>query len=275
MKIYNSRLAFSTLGCPEWDLKTIAQEAQAMGFSAVEIRGIGAETEADRIDCFSLENRAKSLELLESCGVKLCVFGSSACFHDPERTEAALKEAKAAIDLCRAMNIPAVRVFGDIFPAGESPEHTVDRVAKGISALCQYAEETGFVQVLLEVHGDFNTVKVYTRLLPQMAGHPSFGLIWDIEHSFRAYGENFEPFYHIIRPYIRHIHVKDCRIQGGQTEICLPGEGEINIREILKALEQDGYAGYYSFEWEKRWHPEIAPPESAFRDYLHFMGGEI
>jgi hypothetical protein len=32
-------------------------------------------------------------------------------------------------------------------------------------------------------------------------------------------------------------------------------------------LYQGGYKGYYSFEWEKLWHPEIAEPELALADY--------
>jgi len=28
-----------------------------------------------------------------------------------------------------------------------------------------------------------------------------------------------------------------------------------------------GYKGFYSFEWEKRWHPEIEEPEVAFAQY--------
>ena len=32
-----------------------------------------------------------------------------------------------------------------------------------------------------------------------------------------------------------------------------------------------GYAGYLSFEWEKRWHPEIEDPEVAFPRYIEYM----
>ena len=27
--------------------------------------------------------------------------------------------------------------------------------------------------------------------------------------------------------------------------------------------QMDGYKGYYSFEWEKLWHPEIAEPGNS------------
>jgi hypothetical protein len=36
-------------------------------------------------------------------------------------------------------------------------------------------------------------------------------------------------------------------------------------------LEQGGYDGYLSFEWEKAWHPEIDEPEVAIPQYATYM----
>ena len=43
----------------------------------------------------------------------------------------------------------------------------------------------------------------------------------------------------------------------------LTGTGTVPVREIVKVLAGAGYKGYYSFEWEKKWHPEIEDPEIA------------
>jgi hypothetical protein len=45
------------------------------------------------------------------------------------------------------------------------------------------------------------------------------------------------------------------------------GEGNLPIFTAIDALYHGGYKGYYSFEWEKLWHPEIAEPELALADY--------
>ena len=39
----------------------------------------------------------------------------------------------------------------------------------------------------------------------------------------------------------------------------------------MKLLEEDGYPGYYSLEWEKRWHPELEEPEIVFPAYTEWM----
>ena len=38
-------------------------------------------------------------------------------------------------------------------------------------------------------------------------------------------------------------------------------------RESIQLLQKGGYQGYYSFEWEKLWHPEIEEPEIALAEY--------
>jgi predicted xylose isomerase-like sugar epimerase len=44
--------------------------------------------------------------------------------------------------------------------------------------------------------------------------------------------------------------------------------GEVNITENLKQVLARGYKGFVSFEWEKRWHPELPDPEIALPDFV-------
>ena len=41
--------------------------------------------------------------------------------------------------------------------------------------------------------------------------------------------------------------------------------------EAIDILNSNGYKGYYSFEWEKLWHPEIDVPEVAIAHYSKVM----
>lgn len=267
----DKQLAFSTLGCPDWTFEHTVTQAAQMGFTAVEVRGFGAEMRTERLPCFLPENRAATRALLERCGIKLCVAGTSVRFHDERLLPSALDEGRRAVDTCAEMAIPCIRVFGDELPAGEGRAQTIGRVAEGLAELCDYAAGRGAVKVLLEIHGDFNTVDAVAPVLERLSAHPAFGVIWDVEHSFRAYGEDFTGFYELIRPWIRHIHIKDCVMHNGEAVVRLPGYGDVNIPQILGRLKRDGYGGYYSFEWEKRWHPEIAEPEEAFPEYARRM----
>ncbi len=47
----------------------------------------------------------------------------------------------------------------------------------------------------------------------------------------------------------------------------LTGTGEVPVKRQIAALVKIGYRGFYSFEWEKRWHPEIEEPERAIAQF--------
>ena len=145
-------------------------------------------------------------------------------------------------------------------------------LCRGLEEVCAYGAEKG-VKVNLEIHGDFNTIESITPVVERMGGVPAFGILWDVMHSDRVYGAAYLTFYELIRPYIRHVHIKDYRRNPapGQNRLCLMGQGDVPVPEIVAQLRADGYDGYYSFEWEKKWAPEIEEPEVAFPDYMHYM----
>lgn len=265
-KRVSERLCFSTLGCPDWDFEKIAS-SRALKFSAVELRGVGGKLRLDEIECLLPENRGHTRAALEAGGLALACVGTSIALHRDED----LSEGFYATRLCAEMGIPNLRVFGDAFPDGEPRERVLDRVAGRLSALLDAADGHG-ASVLLETHGQFNNAETLGELIARVGGHPRFGLVWDIEHTYRAHGHSIEAVFELIRPYVRHAHIKDAtRGADGNTLGALPGEGEIDILKHIRLLEQSGYDGYYSFEWEKRWNRALAEPEEAFPAYVRSM----
>ena len=263
------KLSFSTLGCPDWSFTQILKNARDYGYSAIELRGVQGVMRADKLTCLQPENEAETKSLLAEYGLKICGFGSSADFHDPARFEAGVEEVKAAVPVCQRMGIPNVRVFGNSFNKDSRREAT-DRVIAGIDALCDFSKDAD-LNIILEVHGDFNTSEALTPIIAALKHHANFGVLWDIANSDIVYGDRFPEFYHVIAPYIRHVHVKDHIRATGQ--LCRFGEGDVPIKDIVRILLDGGYDGYFSLEWEKKWHPELAEPEIAFPAYVEFMQG--
>ena len=266
------KLAFSTLGCPDWTFDEVLDRAEAMGYQAIELRGVNGKMRADEMDVFFPENRAETMKKVAGHGLVIRSFGTSASFHDPEKLESALDDARSAIDLCAEIGVPYVRVFGNNVDNADTVEGEVKRVAGGIRMLCDYAAGKP-VDILLEVHGDFNSA---ARILKtyELVGRENLFILWDVAHSDAADRGDFLSFWEPVKHLIRHVHIKDHkRAAEGRPQLCSVGEGDIPLREIILQLEKDGYEGYYSLEWEKKWHPELREAEEEFPAYVQFMKG--
>lgn len=268
-----SKLCFSTLGCAGLCLAESARLGKTHGMSGIELRGIAGETDARKIPDLAAENAADSRALLDEVGIVPVVLGTSCKFHDPGKRRAALDEGVASAKAAAGLGIPFIRVFGnDAKPDAATANRSV---IEGIGELCAAA---GDVIVLLEVHGDFNRSEALMPVIGALdrGGVRNFGLIWDVAHSDRAYGSEWQRFYNDIAPWVRHVHIKDhVRIAAGSGtrsfRLTMPGDGEIPIRDIVRRLALDGYSGYFSLEWERMWHPELPPIEDALPRFVEIM----
>ena len=257
------KLCFSTLGCSDRALDQILTLAFKYNISALEIRGIGGILDNAKIIEFSPEKLKSTADEFEKFGVNPTVLGTSCSFHNHEKYEGALKEGRAAVKIAEELNIPYIRVFGDRLTEGST-----ERIINGLSTLCNLSDR---VNILLEVHGDYNTSDSLSPIVENMKNTKNFGLIWDIEHTHKPYGNRWEEFYSAFRPYIKHVHVKD--FSDKSASLCLTGDGDIPIQPIAERLLSDGYEGYFSLEWEKKWHPELPELEEALDRFIEVMNG--
>ena len=267
------KLAFTTLGCPEWSFARILDEAQKMGFSGIEIRGIEDKMLAEEMVQFFPENKAATLASLKAHNLEMIGFGSSVKFDDASKFDAMVTEGKKTIDVCQRMGIPAIRMFGDRIQPGEAESILISRVAKGANILAEYGESKG-VLVVLETHGDFNTLERVKGVFDQVKSK-NLKLLWDVGNTDPTYGDNFVDFYKPMKHLITHTHFKDLtRGKPGDPKSsvhCDLGKGGIPIKAIVRQLEADGYTGYYTLEWEKKWHPDLASAEKAFPDFVRIV----
>ncbi len=260
------KLCVSTLGCPDWPLEEIVRRARAYGFDALELRGVQREFDYSKIAAFDREAIPTTRALIEQAGLEVAVVGSSARFATvlPDEREANLEEARSCIRLAGRLRAPYVRVFGGHYPDAMEKEDMIAAVGDCLRWLAEYGEDRG-VTPLLETHDDWSRGADVAEAL-RRAEHPNVGVVWDVRHTSRA-GESVEETFQAIRPWIRHVHLKDEDGAG----CCLIGAGHVPNFEAVRLLLRHGYAGCFSLEWEKAWRPEIAEPDTAFPHFVEQM----
>ncbi len=264
-------LSFSTLGCPDWTFQQIIDFAVQYNFKGIEVRGIQRQIDLTKCKEFSKENKSNTLKLMSDNGLNFVNLGSSCNLHIADQIERKknLDEGKRFIDLAQEFNCPFIRVFPNNFPKEQDKNATMDLMAKGLLELADYAKG-GNVSVLVESHGDLLMIEDLEKVM-KAADHPHAGMVWDITNMWIKTKESPTLAYEKLKKYIRHTHIKDAKMVDGKIQYVRLGQGEVPIFEAIDVLDKGGYQEYYSFEWEKLWHPEIEAPELAISNYSEVM----
>lgn len=269
---YSPKLSFSTLGCPDWNFDKITAFAAEHDYKGLEIRGIQRELDLVKSPVFSSASaRSLTMARMKEKGLRFVGLGSSSTLHFKEavKRKAQLEDGKRFIDLAEQLNCPYVRVFPNNFPKEQTKEETMELIKAGLLELSTHAKGSG-VEVLMETHGDLVYMADLEKIMKEV-GSSKIGLIWDISNMWTVTGEAPSMVYPVLKKYIRHVHVKDAIKEEGKLRYTFLGKGQVPVFEGIDLLARDKYKGYYSFEWEKLWHPEIAEPELALADYPKAM----
>ena len=140
--------------------------------------------------------------------------------------------------------------------------------AKAVKPILDVYADCG-VKFALEAHPTEIAFDIFSaeRTLEAVAGHPAFGFNYDPSH-LGYQGVDYVKFIRTFAERIFHVHVKDAwwghgdgtiGVFGGHSEFGdprrywdfrSPGHGDIKFEDIIVALNDIGYRGPLSVEWE-------------------------
>jgi sugar phosphate isomerase/epimerase len=265
-------LSFSTLGCPDWNLSEIINFAAVHDYNGVEIRGIQRELDLPLSKYFNSPTAIKETKKqFSDKGIKITDLGSSCELHhaDPVKRQKNLDEGKRFTDLAAKLESPYIRVFPNNLPPDQDRNKTMELISLGLTELGNYAKGSN-IKVLMETHGDLTKSDDLEKVMSAVESKNA-GLVWDICNMWTITKEPPSVVYNKLKKYIFHTHIKDLIKNGDKDHPTFLGKGEVPIFEAIDLLVKNHYKGYFSFEWEKLWNPEIEAPELAFADYAVAM----
>ncbi len=268
-------IAFSTLGCPNWEWTKILDFANQHGFAAVELRGLDGNLDLPSHPIFAPGRIEQTKRDIRESRLKIACVSSSANLHFADQAKRAkeLGDARRFIDLASSLGAPCVRVFGgkEESDTRRLPDQaTKARVAAGLHEIGNYAGPRR-VKVLIESHDHF-TASTSLKDVLRAANSDHVGLLWDAHHTFADSNEDPEFTVKQLGSSIRHTHLKDSTGSGEGRKYVLTGQGNVPIGRQIESLRSIGYKGFYCFEWEKLWHPDLEAPEIAIADFARVVG---
>src|SRR4030095_12395302 len=176
------KLAFSTLGCPDWEVPQIVQTAQRLGYQGVELRAVGGTLDLLERPEFTSGQVRTTLSQFVDRNIEVCCVDTSCAFHSPVERERSIQVdvAVAHAELAAALQAPFIVVCPDKVKAGATREETRDYIVESLTRIAQRLP--GEVAVALETHGDFARTEA-ARDVVTLVDHPQVKLIWDVANS--------------------------------------------------------------------------------------------
>ncbi|MHB1483157.1 MAG: AMP-binding protein [Saccharofermentanales bacterium] len=262
------KIAFSTLGCPEWSWDDIYSMAKDIGFDGIELRGLGSEISSYKAKPFLKDEIVKTKAKLLTSGLQIPCISSSCCIKNDTMIAKTLSEGFASIDLANQLDTPYVRILADCEPF-ETPDTDEAAILKSLIELSDYAAG-GNVTILVETNGYYADSKKLSALMKKV-GRDNVAVLWDVHHPFRFKKEPLAETYNELKQWIRYVHVKDSIIENGSIHYKMTGEGDIPVREALDMLAGDRYDGFVSLEWVKRWSADLEDAAIVFPQFAFYM----
>jgi sugar phosphate isomerase/epimerase len=261
MKLSLTPISFArTIKAGEMDLQKLIDHCAELQLDAIDLldtRGYGWLWRD-----FAAQSRTLPARL-EAAGLKLAAYGCGNNFAqiDDEAFEKQVETVVNAVTEAAAVGAPALRIFGGYHQesggqSGVTTSRGFERVMQGVERCLPAAERAGVV-LALENHGRLPGHSHEILALLNHFDSPWLKSLFDCG-NFMANNmdEPEDPLsaYQRLRGRIAHVHVKDfgpavARRQA-RIEAYPAGDGNVPLRQLAALMEEDGYEGYCSLEFE-------------------------
>lgn len=219
-----------------------------LGIRCIEFRSAWGTKVLDLTDA-QLETAKQKLD---AASIALSSVGSDLgkiAITDP--FEPHLARVRRGVDVAKFFDARYLRVFSFFMPDGEDPTSYRDDVLARTRAMVQIAEAGG-ITLLHENEKDiFGDLPRRVADLVTTIGSPYYRAIFDPANYVQCGLKPFDEAYPIVRELTDYIHCKDALAPTGASDLgkVVPsGEGDGQFRELLAALQETGFDGFFSIE---------------------------
>jgi len=224
---------------PAEQLATLAAES----ITHLELRSAWSANVAD----FTAGQVTTFQAALQRAGVQVSAIGSPIGKIDVQAPLGPeLERMRCVADIAAELGTSIVRVFSFFIPPGDPPERYRRQVIDRMAALSAIAADRGLIlahENEKEIYGD---TAARCHDLITSVNSPALRATFDAANFVQCGVRPFSQAYHLLRPYLVYLQVKDVRSATG--EVVPAGQGDGEFRETLAALRDSGFSGFVSLE---------------------------
>lgn len=186
----------------------------------------------------------------------------------PERAggdwESAARELESMMALAARLDARAVRLFPRLPKNVGEQEAYVNEAGRMLRQTL--ADSASEVSVYLQNHaGSLNARQ--TAALCERVGQKRLGMVYSPDHAVMM-AEPPEGLLPTVASCVKEVFIADIDARGKTVS---PGCGVVPLKETVYFFRERGFEGFFSFKWEKIWHPELADAAEALPKFALFM----
>ena len=265
-----------TMGTPELTVLEAIDLFACLGLHGIEIIcadnyrcGINLATSSSELN--GIQQRAEDAGLVVA---GIVPYAKDMNHPDAGAREQAVAELKGVVDIANALECRAIRVFGGHEVSPSEQGAALGWLAESLREVGEYAQAAG-AQLNIENHMDtMATSAEMTMAIVRAVDLPNVGALYDQANLSFMNSEVYEIAIALQGLRIQHVHVKDFYWRGTERIAAVLGQGIIPWEMIVASLNELGYGGFYSLEYERRWFPDqLPPPAIGIKQCLDFLRG--
>ncbi len=281
--LYFTGFADEVCGSIEQQIKVTKE----LGWKNIEARNIAGRNLTDISDQEFEEVYAK----LKEAGVSINCFGSAVANWAKSPTsdgdfQKSIEELKRAIPRMQRLGTKMLRGMSFSIPEKDSLE-LENLVTEKLQVLVKMCEEAGIIYVHENCMNYFSQSYEHMEKLLTRIDSPNFRIVFDTGNPVFSDNRMGQPpyekqnsweAYQLLKDKIAYIHIKDGVFdhQESKMQYTFPGEGDGEVRRVLKDLLASGYDGGISIEphmgsvYHELSNKEQSPDEYRYDVYVEY-----
>lgn len=262
------KLSYTTLAVQDKMIEKAVEIAKSYGLDGIELRGRDRVHVSPSCD-FLYVSQVK--RLIAEQGLTIPCLTAYTKFRQltTEAVYREVEELKPMVDLAEYLGANTIRVFMGAVPSGMDIKVSDEIAIAGLIHAAKMMEGSP-VKLVIETHDSAKDGKTLARLLKDVP--EQIGVLLDIIHPWDM-EESIEETWKLVGHRIYHVHIKDIKetVPGGRIYSNI-GAGILPVEQIVTYLNQKGYQGFYSLEWEQSADPEKGVGfEEQMKSFISFM----
>ncbi len=177
-----------------------------------------------------------------------------------DEIEQELRDTKRTIDIAHQLGVRSIRIV-----PGNGKLETIDQIVPYFKECADYAGSQS-VYLGFENHGGpISGNPEACAELSAKVGSEFFGVLYEPCNLMHA-GTDYKEAFAIFHQHITHCHIKDgAPGKDGKFQGTMLGEGIIDVKWVIKNLDEAGYTGDFALEYEVS---NIEPVETGLRKWF-------